>query len=303
MGHRAALYQVQVRKKHSRVDSEARLLGDFDEAGTSLIDGLAVILEDLEAETQDGEKLIRVMDVDVQGDQLRVLVQHGQSGVVADIDGRVPGRHFHQVADDTQRVKCAVFFRLPPARRLGALAVHINNGRGVTGLLKREIREQFRQRFDDATLDIEPVISGDVLDEALQREAIEQIILRKYDRPQDRAGGDVTKWVRANEIGKLELKISPYAKTQQLMGGLIRRFRRDPRVFPEIVEFAGIRFDEARVQVVLPDGSLRTFNIEKPDTGHPITEELARLEFDDDGAPTDESLFAGLRRAARDVTG
>jgi hypothetical protein len=51
---------------------------------------------------------------------------------------------------------------------------------------------------------------------------------------------------------------------------------------------------------VLADGSRRTFNIERPDVGHPFTEDMDGLRMVD-GEPTDGSLLAGLQHALSNV--
>jgi hypothetical protein len=67
------------------------------------------------------------------------------------------------------------------------------------------------------------------------------------------------------------------------------------------VEFNGLEFDTAKVEVALTDGTTRTFNIETPDAGHAFTVEMDKLDFED-GEPTDKSIFAELRRAIDEMT-
>jgi hypothetical protein len=71
-------------------------------------------------------------------------------------------------------------------------------------------------------------------------------------------------------------------------------------VFGEIVEFQGLQFDEASVVVQLPHGQ-RTFNIESPEAGHAVTQELDGFDEDDQGEPLEDSIFAGLRDALTTV--
>jgi hypothetical protein len=262
---------------------------------------LNTILRDFEEESESREKVVRSLSSKISGDELLVVLEHGQTGVVADIRG-VRDRFFHQVADDEHAVKCACLFQLPANQQTGALVVHINNGRGVMGLLAKGLKTRFRERYGDVTLDLLPVVSTEVLQQAVDQDMIERVTLIRYERPQDRAVADTTKWVRANEIGKLELKITAYGRGQRLINNLLRRYRENPGAFSEIIEFGGITFEQAKVEVILPNRDHRTFNIQKPDSGHPLTEDLRNLDFDPDGEPTEDTLFAELRRVAEDVT-
>ena len=71
--------------------------------------------------------------------------------------------------------------------------------------------------------------------------------------------------------------------------------RRDESAFAEIVEFGGLIFDEALVEVLLPDDTRRLFDIAHPDVSRPVTIDLPGIRFDADGEPTPESLLAELR--------
>jgi hypothetical protein len=69
------------------------------------------------------------------------------------------------------------------------------------------------------------------------------------------------------------------------------------------VEFEGMTFDQAKVEVVGQNGAGRTFNIEKPDAGHPVTEDMLGLVLLDDGEPDEDSLFSELSRVLSTVGG
>jgi hypothetical protein len=124
--------------------------------------------------------------------------------------------------------------------------------------------------------------------------------------------------VRSNSIGKLELDITGLGiaeadEPQGRRGRQIRDWLRPDLVlqyfrqgqkesaFREMVEAIGFQFDQVKFEVRLPDGNIRTYNIEKPEAGHAITEDLnPTLEG---GEPTPASLRAGLRAAIEHAQG
>ena len=83
VAHRAALYTVRIKEKWQ----DYKRLGDIDDAGT----WLGAVLEheltdDFREESLDGEKVLQGLSATVdEEDDLRVVLQHGQSGVAADI--------------------------------------------------------------------------------------------------------------------------------------------------------------------------------------------------------------------------
>jgi hypothetical protein len=144
---------------------------------------------------------------------------------------------------------------------------------------------------------------GSVLEEAVQANRVDKVKLVKLERPNDRANAATDKWVASETEGKLELSITARGRAHRLVTSLLRRFivESDQAAFGEIVEFQGMTFDEAKVEVIMTNGARRTFNIEHPDVGHAFTEDL-RVELEADGSPVEESVFAGLREVLRSVS-
>jgi hypothetical protein len=127
----------------------------------------------------------------------------------------------------------------------------------------------------------------------------------KYVRPDDRAVAANTKWVPAGEWGSYELKIKG-ERGHRLTPKLLRDYMnadgvKKGQAFSEIVEFEGMTFDEVKVEVELENGTRRTFNLEKPSSGHPMTIDLENLKLDKDQEPTEASVFVALRAALDEV--
>lgn len=291
MGHTAALYTVRVKKRFS----DYQLLGGFDEDATSLLDVLGAYLPDFEQEDADRERVVRCLSALTEGDELVATMQHGQSGVAADIVDDQGDRQYRQVASDTQLLRCGCLFKLPSAETTGWLALHINNGRGIKGLLATGLWTRFREEFADYTLEINPYVQQSALMEAIEQDQLLKVKLIRYEKPHDRAVQATNRWVHGGSFGKLELDISVRGRGEMLKADLLKRFYRgDQSALGEIIEFAGIPFEQAKIEVDL-DGRLRTFNIERPESGHPMTVDLEDLVADDDGEPTPDSVLAALR--------
>jgi len=301
MTHRAAAYTVRVRPKYDRT-GEVRLLGDIDEEGTSLISVLENCFKDLESTSDDESKVVRCLSCTLEDDDLLLIAQHGQNGVAADIVDTDGGLRLRQQPEDTQLLRCGSLFRLPLADATGWLAVHVNNGRGIKSLLQKGIVDRFRDDYPKLIIDITPFVEPSVLKEAVDHDRIDKVKLVKFEQPNDRAALATSRWVPAGAVGRLELDISTRGKAARVLSGVLQRFMGgDLEAFHEIVEFQNITFDEAKVEVVLDGGARRTFNIEKPDSGHPFTEDLGDLVMEN-GEPTSESLFEGLRSVLKTVS-
>jgi hypothetical protein len=309
MVHRAALYTVKVRPK--RRTDDFRLLGDIDDHGTDLLDVLAGMMGDFTSTSLDGTRVVVCEAHDLISDtELFLQLQHGETNIAADIMSSTGERLFRQFLDHTHAVRSGALFQFPEGQRLGWLAVHVHGRRGVKGLLASRIIERFRQQFDDLLLFIEPYVSESVLLQAIDDDRIDRVRLIKYKRPNDPAFAEASKWFRGNQEGAIELVFYARQREQRLLPGLIREFfgsrgegEQDAYddAYDEIIEFQGLRFEEVKVEVVLPNGQRRTFNIETPDSGHPFTLDLPDLPIGDDEDPTREGLIDALRDALQEV--
>ncbi len=164
-------------------------------------------------------------------------------------------------------------------------------------MLCGELIANFREDFPDLTLEIHPCQVGDALQEAVDQGALEKVKLVRWDHPEDSANRAASgKWVSRDVTARVELDVTG-SRGSRLSPRLLRSyFRGDSHAFGQIVEFQGLTFEQAKVEVTLPSGR-RTFNIERPTAGHPITLELEGLRTGRDGDPTDTSLRAALQEA------
>ncbi|HVX20660.1 MAG TPA: hypothetical protein VHB02_04870 [Acidimicrobiales bacterium] len=257
-------------------------------------------LSNMTEETEDESKNASCISVEAKGNELRAVAQVGQTGLRADIVNKAGSVEFEQTITHTQRVKCHLLFVAKPDETQGYLATHINNGRNAKGLIEKGIRKEFREQFPDLILEISPFVESAAIQAAVQQGRIDKVKLIKLEKPSDRAVAAMDKWVPAGLYGKMELDISARGKTSRLYNTAIGRYLSgDHSVFDEIVEFQTMRFDEAKVQVEMGDGTQRTFNIERPEAGHPFTTDIQIQTVG--GEPTPESVFHHLRRALASV--
>lgn len=233
-------------------------------------------------------------------DEVRSIFQHGMTGVAADILGAEGQHQYRQVPLDTHLVRCGSLFRFKRDQRLGFWVVHVNNGRSPKSLVQQVLQQRMRENHEDFTLAFKPSVDAGVLIQAVQRNKVEQITLSRLVQPNDTAVGETDKWVRAKDAARMKLKIRAGDRSRKdadgsfLKPGLLKKhFAGDDEATREILEFNGITFDEATIEVELETGRPRTFNIEAPEAGHAMTVDLEGLKFEDD-EPTPESLFESL---------
>jgi hypothetical protein len=281
VSQRAALYTVRVRSRRGGVRPLADLLAV-----------LAGALDGFVEASGDGTTFVRAVRTQVEGDELFVVLQHGESGVAADIVDRAGGVRLHQRADDAQLVRCGCLFHLPAAATEGKLAVHVNDGRGVKELLESGLRRRFAARSPQLALELVRHVDQGLLLQAVTADRVERVKLVRIERSGDRTIAAVDKWVSSGPA-RVELDVAGHIRSE-----LIRRYLRGEHgAFADIVEFGGITFQEAKVEVRLPDDTRRLFDLAHPEQGRPMTRDLSGLEFDDDGQPLEESLRLELAAA------
>lgn len=242
--------------------------------------------------------MVRSLLVQVDGDDLFTIVQHGQKGVAADIVGPAGDVRLRQRPDDLQLMRCGCLFRLPARATAGRLAVHVSNGRGVKDLVGEGLAARFRAVYPGLTLALDRLAQPDALPEAIAADRVERVRLVRIEPPGKRALAGTEKWVGAGVEARVELEVAVKTAGASLDGTLLGRYLGgEAAALAEIVEFGGLSFDEALVGVVLPDGTKRFFDLARPESGRPVTVDLRALEVDADGEPTPNGLLLGLRQA------
>jgi hypothetical protein len=271
---RAALYTVTLRSR-----TEALPLGDLGDALAVILDGFS--------ETS-GDRVVKVLEVARDADDVFAIVQHGYRGVAADIVDPSGAVRLRQVPDDVQLVRTGCLFRLPPEETVGSLAVHVADGRGVKELFGAGLEARLRSLRPGVTLAIERLGQPEALRAAVAAGRVEKLRLVAGS-----AISDASRWV-AGDGARVQLEVS--ARGGELRPALIEQhLRGNKAALPEILTFAGLRFEHASVGVRLDDGSRRLFDLARPESGPPAARPLEGIALDESGEPTVASLLAALR--------
>jgi hypothetical protein len=308
VSNRAAVYTVRVHPIGQ--PNDRCLLGDFDSSGTALIDRLSAYLPKLNY-TDESRKLLYLRHTVEPAPpqppvELLAMLESGQAGMDAMIRSKQGEQRYHQVFDDSADLECGCLFRLPRNQRLGFLALHIPNRRMIKTPLAAHISRSFRSDYPELVLEITPYVVESALVQAVDQNLIETITLVRRVQPSDRASAGIAQWVGDEDLGKITVTIgaSLSGRARHLLADPLRRFLGSTTGSHDrdaakraIVEFMGMTFDEAKV--VVPQGdTTRTFNIEELDSGHPLTEDMLLPP----GRPSEEAIFAALRRALSTVS-
>jgi len=274
MSDRAALYTVALRSGRTKVP-----LGDLGSVMAGILDGFS---------ESSGPRVVRVLEVERDGDDVFCVVQHGARGVAADIVDAGGSVRLRQVPGDVQLVRTGCLFRLPPLETAGRLAVHVANGRGVKELFGQGLAARLRALTPGVALAIERLGQPEALKAAVAAGRVERLVLVGRSVP------DSGKWVARGETARVAMDLS--ARGAPLEPALLERhLAGDHAALPEILRFAGLQFEHARVGVRLEDGSRRLFDLARPEVGPPASRALDGIVLDGAGEPTSASLLAALR--------
>jgi len=274
MSDRAALYTVSLRSRRNVLP-----LGDLAGVLAGMLRGFS--------ETS-GSRVVRTLEVARHRDDVFCVVQHGARGIAADIVDEAGAVRLRQMPADVQLVRTGCLFRLPPDATAGRLAVHVANGRGVKELFGQGLAARLRSLRPGIVLAIERLGQPEALKAAVAAGRVERLVLAGRSVP------DAGKWVARGETARVELGVS--VRGAGLRPALLERhLAGDGSALPEILRFAGLTFEHARVGVRLDDGSRRLFDLARPEAGPPASRVLDGIALDDAGEPTSASLLAALR--------
>jgi hypothetical protein len=295
MGHRALIYSVRVHPKWKPDDLLE--LGDLEEGGIYLGDVLRDIFSNDFLASRDN-KIVVGESAKLDGTDLKLSFRSGDGGYGADIEDENHNLLLRQLPDHTQLLPCGSLFRLPKNQKYGWWVVHENNGRSVKGVIEAELQARFRARHPDLKLEINPWVRSDVLTEALAEDRLKSVRLFKYGSASDFKDAD--QWMREQASPQIELRISARERAMKLVPGLAKSAAEgNKEAFGRVIEFENLKFDMAKVEVELDNGSSRTFELLGPPGGHPFAADIEPSETQ--GIPDDASLFDELGRVITEM--
>ena len=196
--------------------------------------------------------------------------------------------------DDEQLVRFGCLFRLPAEATVGALAVELDDGRGIKVLVGQALTKAFRSRFAGLVLAIEPAVDP-ASSVRRSRQERSTVCTSRSRSPAGSTVPDAAEWLAPGAAGRIAVEIAAVPAGTHLRSELLaRHLDGDAAALAEIARFAGIAFGTVRVGVGLADGSRRSFDLARLDAGRAPAARLTGIEVDADGRPTDASLRAAL---------
>lgn len=289
MTHRAAFYRVQIRPKNQ--PNGWRLLGDYDEQGTSAANTIRDTLTDLNMHDKDRKTHVRFDETfpKLGDDHVGISILSGRSNVTSVIS-KEGDPDFLRTPEHSETMRLGILYYLPHKRKNGWLAIHSPHGRGCKTIIDRVVSERFR--VSHYMIEISPIIPRNALKEAVDRNRVKAVTLIKRDPTKTDKFHDAAQW-GDDEVDQVTLKIQSKRKFN-LRPTTLSKFLHDPsdKNRKQIIEFKGLEFDNAGITVNMPDGSQRTFYIETPERGHAMTLALQISDEDEYGASSHDISIA-----------
>lgn len=275
MAQRAVVYRFMLREWRNP-QADYRLLGSIDNAGTRLYDISSGLLEAINYETQvDGLDELQPgvtfkEAIFVDGfHRSAALLNHHQYGSRGVLNRYTQGDRTPYDEIDNQQTDVAVIISAFPSRSVGFLGIQVPNRRGIKTGVESELRRLFRDHYG-LQLTIEPVVPLDAVASAIEESGVGVVSFRRLINPTGLFADDSEWWTSANELGRVELKLSP-PRFGRLIGRKIVRFirsqeeaeepSRDPITFDELATIEGQTYDELSVEVFI-DGRKKVMRID-----------------------------------------
>ncbi len=291
VSHRAAVYRFYVWADGAR--REPCLLGDLDGHGTSLQDVIANYMPSFISHNHDKSRGIHCCTVDSQGIETFLVLCHDEKGVASEIhDG---SRVVRRSLASTEHVRCGVLFRFPPSGLAGSLAVHVNNGRDVMAFLENGLQALLAKT--GRILEFMPHVVGKVMEQAMKQDSLGMRDVVKFGAPADPAAAVAEPWINLGRVARYGVRFAPrHAAVERLLGSLPPPLQPQAhQPFGDFVEIRGAARGEVAIDVEA-GGALHRYNLERPEAGHAVTEEMIGLQIED-GQLTEISLLAALRHS------
>ncbi len=304
MSHVLHAYEVTVRRKN---DPAERLLGNFDESGSDLLQQMQAFFSDPKAQTWvDSEANAAVEVHQVHGPDaaesrvVDAMVNAGESGVSSEIRALLDGQITREVAfrrmrEHVEFVKVLVLAALPGARSKGFLIAHSPSGRGVKTRFWETFKAWFADRFPDYVVEVNQCAPEGFYRRLAAESELKRVTLVRQLKPTDRFSEDDSRWFDEQTLGRMSTVISPVGRLKFLRKQAFVQALNDDDALKSLLVLRGETYEEIRTtfrdrrtgrehSIVMSAGGMRT-----PRAGYDVTDQI---EHDQRGDPTYPSLRA-----------
>lgn len=305
MSHRAGVYRPRIRRQGQR--DKWLPFGDFNGEGAWLRDVFHQDMEQLDGKSDDGRLHARFERhlPDLGPDMVGASILTGRSGVRSRI--RSAGNFFTRTEEHAEEMRAAVLFQLPRRKHVGLMAVHVPHRNSCKGIVDDILMAALRER--GFMLKLAAAVPLAAYAEAVRSGHVEKVTLIKYNAVGSDSFSDAAQWQDLQQA-EMVLRFSGKRRRDRHKDindiKPIKKFLddRSEESRRQILEFNGIRYDDAKVTVTLPNDARRTFYLEREvEGGHPITMALdIKPEDQDELGATSEALSRELRRVLADTT-
>lgn len=295
VAHVLHAYIVKVNERRG----DDQLLGNFDGAGTRIIDLVAQFLQQHQEKDwreEDGDAALKVDEIHPviagEEDVLAATVKAGQSGRTSEFvdlseEGLGDEVAFTRRVHHAELVRVLVLAKLPPERRAGFLVVHSPHGAGIKTRFWAEFVIWFRARFPDHVLSIERTVPGGAYHELVEQGELRKVTLLKRMRQADLADEE-RRYFDEQTLGTIRTVIAA-PRLGRLRKKEISDVLEDPRTINSVLSFRGEDYNEVSVEVQF-GGRRHTIHLSEqrvPRGGEDVTDVL---HYQQDDVPTYDSL-------------
>ena len=280
------VYTFQIRKKRDKENFFN--LDDF--LGDDILLFFKKYLESFEKNVVINEQrkksitfLSEVTKINSEDRTIAGILESGDYGVDSTIVDQLTGEIKYKKTKDDLDVKPFYFYLwLPKNHNKGIVILQRLGIFGVNGIFTYHFSEYFKSKFDDLTVDFNPLISKGLALKFIEEGAVKEITLRRFNLPKDIE--DKIGLTNHRDIARIEVKIVAKAGKFLPYEGRVKKFLENPNVaLFDIPELDRLGFDGNHSSTVKIKSGKNFRTIDLSDTGqirpyYDISDEVKLLD-------------------------
>lgn len=256
-------------------------------------------LELLDAQSRSGDIVVRYADPlpSLRSDEAGAALSRGRSGVTSNFT-RNGTLSYERQQDDTEMVCAVTLFSIPQGGYEGRAVLHVPHGMGYKSVLEPEIVSWFKSY--GLVFSMKPCVNTAAYAQAVRDGRIKKLRLSVSSSGRGLMATDYARGVGADKVTIVfEPHRGQFMRVRQLEEFLANQSEDH---FRSLLQIEDSIYEEADVEVKLPNGTSRTFRVDAPESGGALMEYLTvnardsralggRVSEDDE---PDESALDGL---------
>ncbi len=249
---------------------------------------------------QSQKKILRIRHFTLQNRIFSGIIETGEYGYETELfDANSEKTTYKRHINEAEMLPFYLLMYLPQNADEGILILQRFKQYGIRTNFERDINEYVKTRFSSLELQINPLVTSQLINEYLRHGRVLKLRFIRFSFPSDIANAYDTQDHKEEE-GYTELVISAKRRGRIPIIGRILEVINGKRQLNELIEIKDFKYEKVKIEIDI-NGNKRTIDLSDINKIRPYIDITQNIKLGDNGHPLFNSIDAISRELLRDL--